>query len=169
MQQFTSASTSINSKKAPAIYGMKKAQDVMLFANVLDIGGGKYDTAQEVANSYGATVTVYDPYNRTEEHNKEALSFDNYHVSVISNVLNVINDQDARKDVLQLAASKAENILITVYEGDGSGCGKQTGADSWQENRKTADYVPEIAAALPGYQVQRFGKLIICKKFHFAY
>ena len=45
--------------------------------------------------------------------------------------------------------------------GDGSGQGRQTGADSWQENRRTADYVGEIAAALPGWQVTRSGRLIV--------
>ena len=55
---------------------------------------------------------------------------------------------------------KAAALLITVYEGDGSGTGRQTAADSWQENRRTADYMDEIAAALPGWNVARFGRLI---------
>lgn len=62
---------------------------------------------------------------------------------------------------MQTFTSKAPVILVTVYEGDGSGQGRQTGADSWQENRRTADYVGEIAAALPGWQVTRSGRLIV--------
>lgn len=81
-------------------------------------------------------------------------------MAVISNVLNVINSEAARRDVVQLAGSKADTVLITVYEGDKSGNGRQTAADSWQENRSTADYITEIAAALPGWSVVRFGKLI---------
>jgi hypothetical protein len=81
-------------------------------------------------------------------------------VAVISNVLNVIDSEAARCDVVRLAATKAAALLITVYEGDGSGTGRQTAADSWQENRRTADYMGEIAAALPGWNVARFGRLI---------
>lgn len=100
-QRFTSKQTSINSTKAPAVYSMKRAVDVMTGKTVVDIGGGRFDTAAEAAA-----------------------------------------------------------LLITVYEGDGSGTGRQTAADSWQENRRTADYMDEIAAALPGWNVARFGRLI---------
>lgn len=80
MQAFTSKATSINSSKAPAVYGMKKAVALMTGKAVIDVGSGQ---------------------------------------------------------------------------------GRQTGADSWQENRRTADYVGEIAAALPGWQVTRSGRLIV--------
>lgn len=93
-QRFTSRQTSINSRKAPAVYSMPKAVDVMTGKTVVDIGGGRFDTAQKAA----------------------------------------------RGEVVQLAAQKA--------------------ADSWQENRRTADYMDEIAAALPGWNVARFGRLI---------
>lgn len=117
-QTYTSRQTSINSKKAPAIYGMKKAIDTMTGKKVVDIGGGRFDTAQEAA----------------------------------------------RADVVQLAGSKADTVLITVYEGDRSGTGRQTAADSWQENRPTADYITEVAAALPGWSVVRVGKLIQARR-----
>lgn len=133
-QRFTSRQTSINSTKAPAVYSMKRAVEAMTGKKVVDIGGGRFDTAAEVARVYGAAV--------------------------ISNVLNVIDSEAARGDVVRLAATKAAALLITVYEGDGSGTGRQTAADSWQENRRTADYMDEIAAALPGWNVARFGRLI---------
>ena len=101
---------------------MKRAVNVMTGKTVVDIGGGRFDTAAEAARVYGAAVSIYDPFNRTPEHNAA--------------------------------------LLITVYEGDGSGTGRQTAADSWQENRRTADYMDEIAAALPGWNVARFGRLI---------
>lgn len=145
-QRFTSKQTSINSTKAPAVYSMKRAVNVMTGKTVVDIGGGRFDTAAEAARVYGAAVSIYDPFNRTPEHNAAVLA-GSYDVAVISNVLNVID-------------SKAAALLITVYEGDGSGTGRQTAADSWQENRRTADYMDEIAAALPGWNVARFGRLI---------
>lgn len=138
-QRFTSKQTSINSTKAPAVYSMKKAVDVMTGKTVVDIGGGRFDTAAEAARVYGAAVSIYDPFNRTPEHNAAVLA-GSYDVAVISNVLNVIDSEAARGDVVRLAATKA--------------------ADSWQENRRTADYMDEIAAALPGWNVARFGRLI---------
>ena len=66
--------------------------------------------------------------------------------------------------MIKLAAQKSSQILITVYEGNKSGVGKQTSADSWQENRCTADYVNEIKSVLPEWNVVRFGKLIKATK-----
>lgn len=45
MQAFTSKATSINSSKAPAVYGMKKAVALMTGKAVIDVGGGRFDTA----------------------------------------------------------------------------------------------------------------------------
>lgn len=163
MQTYTSKQTSINSRKAPAIYGMKKAVDTMTGKRIIDIGGGRFDTAQTAARSYNAIVSIYDPFNRSEEHNREVMA-GAYDIAIISNVLNVIDNEAARRDVVQLAGSKADTILFTVYEGDKSGTGRQTAADSWQENRATADYTEEIAAALPGWSVARFGKLIQARR-----
>ena len=158
-QRFTSAATSINSKKAPAVYSMKKAVEAMTGRKVVDIGGGRYDTGAEAARAYGAIVSVYDPYNRTAEHNESVLA-GAYDVAVISNVLNVIDSEAARADVLKLAGSLASVVLVTVYEGDGTGTGRQTAADSWQENRRTASYIEEVERALEGFAVVRAGKLI---------
>lgn len=162
-QKFTSKGTSINSSKSPVIYSLKKAVESMTGKRVIDIGGGKFDTAIETAKKYGALVFIYDPYNRTEEHNTSVLN-GAYDVAVLSNVLNVINSSSARADVIKLAAQKSSQILITVYEGNKSGVGKQTSADSWQENRCTADYVNEIKSVLPEWNVVRFGKLIKATK-----
>lgn len=134
-QRFTSKQTSINSTKAPAVYSMKRAVNVMTGKTVVDIGGGRFDTAAEAARVYGAAVSIYDPFNRTPEHNAAVLA-GSYDVAVISNVLNVIDSEAARGDVVRLAATKAAALLITVYEGDGSAqadrqpptVGKKTGA-----------------------------------------
>lgn len=131
---------------------------------MIDIGGGRFDTAIEAAMAYDASVVIYDPYNRSTRHNDKVLATE-YDVAVVSNVLNVIDSSVARKDVLELAARKAPVILVTVYEGDGSGFGRQTGNDSWQENRRTCDYMDEISATLPDWVVNRYGRLIVAKKW----
>lgn len=56
-QRFTSKQTSINSTKAPAVYSMKRAVNVMTGKTVVDIGGGRFDTAAEAA---ALLITVYE-------------------------------------------------------------------------------------------------------------
>ena len=60
-QRFTSKQTSINSTKAPAVYSMKRAVKVMTGKTVVDIGGGRFDTAAEAARVYGAAVGSIQP------------------------------------------------------------------------------------------------------------
>ena len=161
MQNITSANTSINSKKAPAIYSMPKAIELMKGKKVIDIGGGKYDTAILKAVEYGATVAIYDPYNRTVDHNAIVLS-GKYDVAIISNVLNVICNHVDRVNVIQLALSKAPICLVTIYEGDKTGVGRQTAADCWQENRRLESYLQELKAVFP--RCQKIGKIIKIEK-----
>lgn len=165
MQTFTSANTSINKNRVPSIYNMKDAQEVMKDCNILDIGGGKFDNAIDHAKErFNANVSIYDKFNRTAEHNEKVLkSF--YNVSVISNVLNVINSHEERMNVVKLAIEKSKTVLITVYEGDKTGVGRQTGRDQWQENRVTKSYAEEIKEAFPLVKVSVKGKLITVKIF----
>jgi len=159
-QTITSAATSINGKKLPAVYKSAAFRQAMKdAASVTDFGAGKYDNARDhIRSEYGKTLYTYDPYNRTEEENAAALD----HVAdlgIISNVLNVINSAEARADLLKLARDHARTVLITVYEGNRSGHGRQTGRDSWQENRKTADYLQEVRAIFPAARIA--GRVII--------
>ena len=160
-QKYKSAETSINNKKAPAIYGMKKAIEVYAGNKVIDIGGGKYDTPVIAGKQHGADVSIYDPYNRTKEHNKNVLS-GAYDVAIISNVLNVIAEKENRLDVVKLALTKADTVLITVYEGDKSGNGRETKADCYQMNHKTQFYEKELLEN--EFNTKRHGKLIIVNK-----
>ena len=155
-QKFTSANTSINKTKAPAIYNMKKAIELMTNRKIIDVGGGKYDTAIEKAKEYNAAVSIYDAYNRTTEHNNKVLS-NSYDVAIISNVLNVIAEKEERLALVQKAMSKTTIKKITIYKSNGSRISKQTGVDSWQENRKTVDYMEELKSFNP----RRYGKLIV--------
>ena len=162
-QTFTSAATSINGAKLPAVYGYIERHYGAGFwrrVSVIDIGGGKFDNARDHVREYGGNLAIYDPYNRTPEENADALS-GLYDAAIISNVLNVIDSAAARLDVLKTAADRAPVVFITVYEGDRSGVGRRTGADSWQENRKLADYLPEIRRVFP--VVDRVGNMLICR------
>lgn len=160
-QEFDSAATSINSSKLPAVYNMVKFNpgDV-----VVDFGGGKFDNAVNYLKDQDVTLLVYDPYNRSAEHNKDVLRVLKEHggadAAVNSNVLNVIKEPEARNAVLQnikKITKKGAPIYITVYEGTGKGNEGPT-KSGYQLNRKTSDYMDEISQVFSN--VTRKGKLI---------
>lgn len=160
-QEFSSAATSINSNKLPAIYKMVnfRSGDV-----VVDFGGGKFDNAVNYLKDKGVTLLVYDPYNRSAEHNKEVLRILKEHggadAAVNSNVLNVIKEPEAREAVLKnikKITKRGAPIYITVYEGRGDGAEGPT-KSGYQLNRKTGDYMDEVGSVFSN--VKRKGKLI---------
>lgn len=148
-QEKTSAATSINSSKLPAVFS--KVQFEAGTKN-LDIGGGKFDNATEYLATKGVTNYIYDPYNRSAEHNQavaKATENGQSDTVTISNVLNVIDTIAGRKQVLENAVDAVKpdgTVYITVYEGNGSGVARTTGADQFQLNRRLKDYLPEVEA-----------------------
>lgn len=161
-QEFDSADTSINSNKLPAVYRMITIPEG---TTGVDFGGGRFDNAVEHIKDLGATLCVYDPYNRSAEHNREVIKAlranGGADWAINSNVLNVIKEGAARKAVLENIAKITKSgapIYITVYEGRGDGKDGPTKA-GYQLNRKTADYLEEIQEVFP--DAVRKGKLII--------
>ena len=161
-QEYTSENTSINKAKLPAVYNLIKLKPGSL---VVDFGGGKWDTAVEHFAKEDITILVYDPYNRSAEHNREVLKIlrenGGADAAVNSNVLNVIKEPEARKNVLENIAritKPGAPIYITVYEGRGDNQEGPT-KSGYQLNRKTADYLEEIQEVFP--DATRKGKLII--------
>ena len=160
-QEYDSAATPINSNKLPAIYKMINLEPGGVY---VDFGGGRWDNAVEYIKDKGATLVVYDPYNRSAEHNREVLKIlrenGGADAAVNSNVLNVIKEPEARKNVLENIAritKPGAPIYITVYEGKGNGQEGPT-KSGYQLNRKTADYLEEIQEVFP--DATRRGKLI---------
>ena len=161
-QEFDSADTSINSTKLPAIYKMITIPEGSVG---IDFGGGKWDNAIEHIRDLGATLCVYDPYNRSKAYNIETLKTlranGGADWAVTSNVLNVIKEPSARKAVLENISKITKPgapIYITVYEGRGDAKEGVT-KSGYQLNRKTADYIEEIQEVFP--DAKRKGKLIV--------
>lgn len=161
-QEFDSAATSINSNKLPAIYKMVNFNEGDV---VIDFGGGKFDNAVEYIKDKGATLVVYDPYNRSAEHNEQVLATleenGGADAAVNSNVLNVIKEPEARQAVLQnikKLLKPGAPVYITVYEGRGDGVEGPT-KSGYQLNRKTEGYLDEVREVFP--DAIRKGKLII--------
>jgi hypothetical protein len=168
MQEFTSAATSINRTKVPAVFGkVAKCGGFREGGINLDIGGGKFDTATEFLARHGVENFIYDPYNRTHEHNQaslEAAGFGQADTVTVSNVLNVIKEEYRRLGVLSLAQYATKlggKVYITVYEGDKSGIARETSA-GYQLNRKTAEYVAECSQVFG--KVELVNGVIICSE-----
>lgn len=164
-QKYTSANTSINSSKLPAIFKLVKFEPNTIN---LDYGGGKFDNATEWLKEQNVTNLIYDPYNRSSEHNKQVIDKikENGGADSVtcSNVLNVIAEPEARQTVLNnihnLVKSGAP-VYITIYEGNKSGTGGAT-KSGYQLNKNTNDYLEEIKSIFSN--VTRKGKLIIAYK-----
>lgn len=159
-QAISSAKTSI--KQIPALF---KDKNVHFEETNVDIGGGRFDLATEFLAEQGVKNYLFDPYNRPENVNLSTLNFlrsgNRADTATCANVLNVIAEPAARENVILEAAKAIKNdgtAYFMVYEGDGSGAGRET-SSGWQNNRKTADYVGEIAQYFNS--VVRKGKLII--------
>ena len=147
MQNFTSANTSINSTKLPKVY-----QKIPIEGAILDYGCGKYiDHIKRFLWENEAYLLPYDPYNQSVEQNfwtikqlKRIKEQGEPLTIVCSNVLNVIDDDET----VQMIADRIQKWIndtdgtayITVYEGNRSGVGRQTGKDRYQRNEPLVFY-----------------------------
>lgn len=169
-QLYDSADTSINVSKKPAGYNeLKKRGEIKDGDVIVDIGGGRFDNLVEDAAEEGATVKVYDPFNRTPEHNAavvDSVKDGQADMAMSHNVLNVIQED---KNIIDIAV-QAENAIkpngkahFSVYEGTGKGEGKVT-TKGYQRNEKTQAYVPLIEQVFGKGNVTRKGKIITATK-----
>lgn len=152
-QNYSSKGTSINRTKLPAVY-RKIGDKALRFKAVLDYGCGKYtDHIREHLEKLNCSPCFFDPYNQPEEENNKALNIIKsidaafcapFSVAICSNVLNVIDSDDVVDDIIRELAMVALESYITVYEGDKSGTGRQTGKDQYQRNEKASAYLERI-------------------------
>lgn len=170
MQEFTSKNTSINKNKKPKIYSeVLRLNGWQNGAVNLDIGGGRFDTLSDaLMEKFSITNLILDPYNRTEKHNQHVLELIRElkpHSSTISNVLNVIKEPHIRAQIITSAFHYLRDggmLYVTVYEGDLSKTGRQTGVDKFQMNQPLSFYMDEIGMVFNN--VSRSGKVIFAKK-----
>ena len=161
-QKISSAETSLN--QVPALFKSKHFEVQPEGHRNLDIGGGKYDLGTDHLASRGIESHVFDPYNRTPEHNASVMERfrDNPADSVTAaNVLNVIQEPEVRSAVIKGAKNNLRpggKAYFSIYEGSKSGEGVVT-PKGWQENRPAASYIPEVQEHFP--VVDRKGNILI--------
>lgn len=160
-QQYSSAATSINKNKLPSGYSIiHKKFGWTPDTTHIDIGGGKFDNGVEFLQKLGVKGHVYDPFNRTEEHNNkvmETVGREGAHSASLFNVLNVIKEPEHQMGALETAHRMLKpggKIFVGIYEGDKSGTGKATKADSWQNNQPTAAYLDTVRKVFPNAKLQ---------------
>ena len=145
-QNFSSKGTSINRDKLPAIY--RKLGDKIRGMRVLDYGCGRYtEHIKKHLRSMDCYPYFYDPYNLPTEENYKWVNrcgYQNDDVAICSNVLNVIDDEKTIVGIIHVLGFFSKDAYITVYEGDKSGKGRQTGPDQYQRNEKTSKYLERI-------------------------
>ena len=164
-QRYTSAETSVNTTKLPFLFShleslIGKAEKPDHF--ILDIGCGKETThIRDKVESLGWGYIGYDPYNQDEDGQniaRLAMSLFPISVATLSNVVNVIDDDQAMIEAIRMGISHAVShvALVTIYEGDGSGVGRVTKNDCYQRNMKRKDYLPLFKSA--GFYCMRIPK-----------
>ncbi|EGR2855519.1 hypothetical protein DMW08_29120 [Vibrio parahaemolyticus] len=168
-QKVSSKKTSMNSRNKPKIFGL--GCDLGLFRDNtvnLDIGGGKFETGTKFLSKIGVTNLIIDPFNRPVIDNANAIIQSKKHgvdTVTISNVLNVIIEDTVKLKLIEQAFDALNDdgtLLVTCYEGNRSGVGCFSSKDSWQENKKTAEYLPLISKIFPKSHIKK--GLIIAKK-----
>lgn len=169
-QAYDSAATSINKNKNPAGYTKLKKQGVFKEGQtVVDIGGGKFDNVVDEMAEEGVTVKVYDPFNRTPEHNAQVASEvadGKADVAVSNNTLNVIQEPENMSRVIQQAHNAiptGAKAYFTVYEGSKDSVGKET-TQGYQRNEPVTSYIPRLEQVFGEGNVERKGDLLIATK-----
>lgn len=141
-QTYTSANTSINNVKLPAIYNK-----VNLVGHVLDYGCGKFtDHLRKKALSTAKSFWCYDKYNQEVSTNINSLDYGysfGFDTIVCANVLNVIDDDNTIIEIMHRLIRMVRvtgDIYIQIYEGDKSGKGTPTKTDCYQRNESVKAY-----------------------------
>lgn len=145
MQKYSSKNTSVNTgKNLPAVYRKINWNSIPTYiTHLVDWGCGKdtQNVEKWLKSCRIDRYVGYDPNWRTKADNDLAEKSIGFHnIFVCSNVLNVIDDDDIVKDIVEKAIS-SPIYFVTVYEGSRSGVGRQSKDDCYQRNCKTKDYL----------------------------
>lgn len=175
-QRYTSKATAINGKngRVPALFNKINWKSGTIN---LDYGGGDENSdavAKEFFKDKGVKSYIYDKYNQTPKHNSEVINeikkAGGADTATLSNVLNVIAEEEARKAVLKNIHRLLKNggtLYIYGYSGnkaDQERGGRTTGKDQWQNFKKGKEYVPEVVSVFGEDNVKSKGELIIATK-----
>ncbi len=144
-QEFTGTKTSLTQKTA-GFNRLTKQGKLGAGTTNVDLGGGRGNLGGKAVK--GDNV-VLDPFNRSHEHNAQAIKRfqkDNADSATIFNVLNVIKEDKNIHNLLKQARAlvkRGGEIHIEVFEGDRKGVGHET-RKGYQRNQKLLNYIPFV-------------------------
>ena len=147
-QKYSSANTSIN--KLGRLYKVLCHEKPN--GKVLDFGAGKYRKGTLFLQDKGFDVDSYEPSLH------DNLPSGKYNTILISNVFNVIAEDEIILQILKTCKELLESdgrVLITVYEGDKSGKGKQSKEDCYQRNTRTAEYIGLVSKVFENVKIKQ--------------
>jgi hypothetical protein len=166
MQKHSSKNTSINTAKLPIVYSKVDWRRYASLASgycVVDVGCGRIETQKLIRDKLKhhkiSNFYPMDPYHECiVDRNIVKQCIDNHvnnKVVICSNVLNVIDDDNALlsliKDLCDMIVFQLTDgtyrmnpCYITVYEGDKLGIGRETKKDCWQRNERLSAYLDKF-------------------------
>jgi len=155
----TSKNTSINKNKVPILFSkVDKYFGWKPGSMNLDIGGGAYDSATKFLKKKKVTNFIYDPFNRSDEHNLAVRQFIGHAKAesvTLSNVLNVIESTTVMKNLLKFAKKNMEKegvCYITCYNSKKKGISKK---DCYQQGEPLSWYLPLVQEVFPAAEIRR--------------
>ncbi|MEO8964956.1 MAG: hypothetical protein ABI370_09835, partial [Gammaproteobacteria bacterium] len=167
-QSITSAETNNDSNPVPEYEKIKQGDNsagVNAFADIhfdknvkriLDVGGGKFDVSRDFLQTKNIDLLIWDPYNRSKEHNKEvrqAVQHLKVDAATSMAVLNVIPEPDVRLAhiaILKQAIKTNSYAYFKVWPGEGKlkGTHQPTvnsyGYPGYQANAYVDYFLPEV-------------------------
>ena len=137
----------------------------------LDYGAGKYDNITTELAKQGITNVSYDPYNRSEQHNRNVINFLSQcpaDTVTCSNVLNIIENKEIRESIYYNIFNSLKDggvAYFHVNEGDRSGVPVVLkDYNLFQSNRRLSFYYCEICDLNIFKTIEKKGGLIIAFK-----
>jgi hypothetical protein len=167
-QEYTSAKTSI--KQLPAGFNIiDKYFGWKPHTLNFDIGGGKYDLMTEKLKEKQVANLIFDPYNRSQEHNENVLSICRgmfkADTVTIFNVLNVIKEYEMQINVLNLALEILKDngmvFIRSTYMNRNKASGV-TKSGTFQHYKTQKEYLEIIKNVFPNAEL-KYG-IIFAKK-----
>jgi len=169
-QEYTSAKTSINQIPKPVKYLLEENYLKDRSVN-LDIGGGKYENMSLLLAKWGIMNYVYDPYNRSDDHNEmviEKTKGGQATTVTIFNVLNVIKEKENQIQVLEQAKDALKEggqaFIYSNYYVKDKKPGAIPGRDSYQQYYKLKDTLPLIQEVFPKAYLDRKVLCVVAPK-----
>lgn len=153
-QEYSSKNTSLNQVPMPIphLLRINKLKDRSVN---LDIGGGKYENTTILLAKWGLKNYVFDPFNRTNEHNSyviEKVRDGQVDSVTIMNVLNVISEKKNQIHILKQAKNALKDggkvFVYSNYKTAGKKAGP-SGNDSWQHHKHLNEYLSLVKEIFP--------------------